>query len=118
MIAEIIAVGTEILLGDIVNTDAQFLSRELSNLGIGLYHQSVVGDNEQRLTESINLALTRADMVILSGGLGPTDDDISKEFAAKVLGFELSLDEESLVRMEQHFKTEMPLCPKRIKNRQ
>lgn len=86
MTAEIIAVGTELLLGDILNTDAQFLAKELATLGIGMYAQTVVGDNEARLTEAIRTALHRADLVILSGGLGPTDDDITRETAAKVFG--------------------------------
>lgn len=85
MIAEIIAVGTELLLGDILNTDAQFLAKELATLGIGLYAQTVVGDNRSRLTQAICAALSRADLVILSGGLGPTDDDITRETAAKIM---------------------------------
>lgn len=94
MTAEIIAVGTELLLGDIVNTNAQFLSKELAQLGIGVYAQTVVGDNPQRLESAILSALSRADMVILSGGLGPTDDDITKETAAKVFDLPLDFHEE------------------------
>lgn len=94
MTAEIIAVGTELLLGDILNTDAQFLAKELASLGIGLYAQSVVGDNADRLKQAIKTALFRADLVILSGGLGPTDDDITRETAAEVLGKSLIYHEE------------------------
>ncbi len=94
MTAEIIAVGTELLLGDILNTDAQFLAKELATLGIGMYAQTVVGDNEARLTDAIRTALNRADLVILSGGLGPTDDDITRETAAKVFGKPLIYHEE------------------------
>lgn len=94
MTAEIIAVGTELLLGDILNTNAQFLSRELAQLGIGVYAQTVVGDNSRRLKDALNTALSRADMVVLSGGLGPTDDDITKETAAEVFGQELVFHQE------------------------
>lgn len=89
MTAEIIAVGTELLLGDILNTNAQFLSKELAQLGIGVYAQTVVGDNADRLKDALQTALCRADMVILSGGLGPTDDDITRETAAAVFGRKL-----------------------------
>ena len=79
MKAEIIAVGTEILVGDIVNTNAQFLSQRLFALGIDMYYQTVAGDNPSRLTEAIRLAFSRADMVVLSGGMGPTEEDLTKE---------------------------------------
>ncbi|MBQ7792734.1 MAG: CinA family nicotinamide mononucleotide deamidase-related protein, partial [Clostridia bacterium] len=94
MTAEIIAVGTELLLGDIVNTNAQFLAKELAALGIGMYAQTVVGDNAARLTDSIQTALSRSDLVILSGGLGPTDDDITRETAAEVFGRKLIYHED------------------------
>lgn len=84
--AEILAVGTEILLGDIVNTNAQFLAKELANMGITVQHQAVVGDNPQRLKEAMEQALSRSDILITSGGLGPTQDDITKEMAAEVFG--------------------------------
>ncbi len=83
MKAEIIAVGTEILVGDIVNTNAQFLSERLFALGIDMYYQTVVGDNPDRLKEACCLAFSRADLVIFSGGLGPTDDDLTKETVAE-----------------------------------
>lgn len=91
MIAEILCVGTELLMGQVLNTNAQFISRRLSALGISQYHQTVVGDNAQRLEEAYRLALSRADVVITSGGLGPTVDDITKRVAAKVAGKELVL---------------------------
>ena len=78
MKAEIIAIGTEILLGDIVNTNAQFLSKELAALGIDIYHQSVVGDNEDRILGLFKEAFERCDLVITTGGLGPTQDDLTK----------------------------------------
>jgi len=103
MNCEIIAVGTELLLGDIVNTNAQYLSQRLSSLGIDVYHQTVVGDNLERLVEAIKIASSRADIIITTGGLGPTDDDITKLGIAKALGIELSLDEHSLRRIKEWF---------------
>lgn len=91
MKAEIITVGTEILLGDIVNTNSQFLSRELATLGVEVYHQETVGDNENRLIEVLEDSLKRCDIVITTGGLGPTNDDITKEVAAKCFDQELVL---------------------------
>lgn len=86
MNAEILCVGTELLLGDIVNTNAVYIAKELAKLGIDLYHQSVVGDNPYRLTESIKVAFSRADILIMTGGLGPTYDDLTKETVAKYFG--------------------------------
>ena len=101
--AEILCVGTELLMGDIVNTNAAYLSRRLATLGIGVYRQSVVGDNKARLAEDLKAALERADLVITSGGLGPTADDMTKEVAATVFGREMQLHEESLTRIERYF---------------
>ncbi len=95
MTAEIISVGTELLLGQILNSDAQYLARELSALGFNLYHQVTVGDNMDRLCECLKTALERSDVVLLSGGLGPTEDDMTKEAVAKVFGLEMELDEAS-----------------------
>lgn len=92
MVAEIICVGTEILLGNIVNTNSAYLAKGCAKLGIDNYYQIVVGDNEERLFESIRVGLMRSDIVILSGGLGPTKDDLTKEVTAKVLGRELVED--------------------------
>ncbi|SUY45579.1 competence damage-inducible protein A [Clostridium putrefaciens] len=103
MKAEIIAVGTELLLGDILNTNAQFLSKQLAMLGIEVYHQTVIGDNGERLLEAFDEAFKRCDVVITSGGLGPTKDDITKEMASKYFGKELTLNEEELKNIEQYF---------------
>ena len=89
MIGEILCVGTELLLGDIVNTNAAFLSRQLAQLGIGVYHQTVVGDNPARLKQAVEEAFGRSDLVIMTGGLGPTYDDITKEVTAAALGLPL-----------------------------
>ncbi len=86
MKAEIIAVGTELLLGQVVNTNATFLSEQLADLGIEVYYQTVVGDNQQRLEELIALAETRSELILLCGGLGPTEDDLTKEATAVHLG--------------------------------
>lgn len=104
MKAEIISVGTELLLGDIVNTNAQFLSKELALLGIDVYHQQVVGDNEERLLKAFQLAFEGCDLVITTGGLGPTQDDLTKEIAAKIFNRNLKVDEESLKTIEDYFK--------------
>ena len=83
MVAELISVGTEILLGNIVNTNAAYLAEKCALLGLSLYHQSVVGDNEARMEDTIRRALERSDVVILTGGLGPTKDDLTKEVNGK-----------------------------------
>lgn len=98
--AEVLSVGTELLLGDIVNTDAAHVSRRLAELGINQYYQGVVGDNPQRLALAIGISLERSDLVILTGGLGPTYDDLTKETAASLMGRKLFLHEESLERMK------------------
>lgn len=103
MRAEIITVGTEILLGDIVNTNSQFLAKELANLGVEVYYQGTVGDNEDRLLESLEESLNRSDMVITTGGLGPTKDDLTKETAAKLFNQELVFHEESWREIETYF---------------
>ena len=104
MTAEIIAVGTELLLGEILNSDSQFLAQELSKLGIDVFYQTVVGDNEKRLADTIKTALSRSDIVITSGGLGPTHDDITKETLAEAMGAELKLHEPSLRDIEAYFE--------------
>lgn len=103
MTVEIIAVGTEILLGNIINTNAAYLAEKCATLGLSCYHQDVVGDNEERLAETLKLALSRSDIVLLSGGLGPTQDDLTKEVAAKVCGKELYLHEPSREAIRQFF---------------
>lgn len=103
MKAEIIAVGTELLLGDIVNTNAAFLSRELAALGFDLYYQGVVGDNANRLSHAVELALGRSQLVVLCGGLGPTADDLTKETVAEVIGQRLVPDQKAAQLIEQYF---------------
>lgn len=103
MRAEIISVGTEILLGDIVNTNTQFLAKELASIGIEVYRQEVIGDNEDRLLGILEEALKRSDMVITTGGLGPTKDDLTKETACKFFNMDLELHEESLKELEEYF---------------
>lgn len=104
MIVELVSVGTELLLGNIVNTNAAFLAEKCALLGLSLYHQSVVGDNEERLAQTLETAIQRSDVVILSGGLGPTKDDLTKEVAAKVMGMPLKEDKHTRKRIEEYFK--------------
>lgn len=104
MVVELISVGTELLLGNIANTNAAYLAQKCAILGLSLYHQTVVGDNEERLSETLQTALGRADVVILSGGLGPTQDDLTKETAASVLEMPLVEDAHSRERIEEYFK--------------
>lgn len=105
MNAELIAVGTEILLGDIVNTDAQVISQGLSELGINVFYQTVVGDNPARLRHVIETARDRADIIITTGGLGPTLDDLTKETLATVFGRKMALHQPSLDRIKGFFQT-------------
>lgn len=105
MTVEIICVGTELLLGNIINTNAAYLSEKCAELGLSCYFQSVVGDNEERLTQTLNCAMERSDIVILSGGLGPTEDDLTKEVTAKVCGRKLSVDDHSMERIAEYFAT-------------
>lgn len=104
MRCEIVAVGTELLLGNIVNTNAQYLSQKLADLGIDVYYQLTVGDNLERLSETIKTSLERSELVVTSGGLGPTVDDITKEGVAKALGLKLLPHEESIRKIEGMFK--------------
>lgn len=101
--AEILCVGTEILIGDIVNTNAAYISGRLASLGINQYHQGVVGDNPERLKKFLKDALDRADVVILTGGLGPTYDDLTKETVAELMGREMELHQESFERLKEFF---------------
>lgn len=103
MRAEIICVGTELLLGDIVNTNAQYLSRRLADLGISVYHQSVVGDNNERLKKEFEDSFSRADLVITTGGLGPTPDDLTKETGAEYFQKELVLHNETYEKLKTYF---------------
>ena len=101
--AEILCVGTELLLGEVVNTNAAYISRELAKLGISVYHTSVVGDNPSRLSEAVKTALKNADLLVLSGGLGPTYDDLTKETVAEALGLPMVRDENILHEIEDFF---------------
>ncbi len=103
MVAELISVGTELLLGNIVNTNAQFLAEQCALLGLSAYNQCVVGDNRERLAEAFRTALKRSDIVILTGGLGPTEDDLTKEVCAEVLGIPLVEDAHTRERLEAYF---------------
>lgn len=103
MKAEIIAVGTELLMGEILNSNSRDIARELYNLGIDVYHQSVVGDNLKRVSKELETAFERADLVITTGGLGPTRDDLTKEAAAHFLKRDMILDEESIKHLEDFF---------------
>jgi len=102
--AELIAVGTELLLGNIANTNAQFLSAELSTLGINVFYHTVVGDNPERLQKAVEIAKTRADIIITTGGLGPTCDDLTKQTLAASFGKELHYHKPSAERMESYFQ--------------
>ncbi len=104
MTVEFISVGTEILLGNIVNTNASFLAEKCAALGMSNYYQISVGDNEERLSGVIKTALSRSDIIILTGGLGPTEDDLTKEVTAKVLERRLVEDTNSRNRIEEYFK--------------
>ena len=101
--AELIAVGTELLLGSIANTDAQMISRALSGLGINVYYHTVVGDNPQRVRAAVELAKSRADIIITTGGLGPTCDDLTKEAVASAFGRELEFHEECAQAIRDRF---------------
>ncbi len=103
--AEILCVGTELLLGDIVNTNASYISRRLAALGIPVYRQAVVGDNPERMREAVAGSFARSDCLILTGGLGPTCDDITKEIVAEYFGLGLELNEEALERMKSYFSS-------------
>ena len=102
--AELIAVGTELLLGNIANTDAQMLSQGLSALGINVYYHTVVGDNPQRLRAAVELAKSRADILITTGGLGPTCDDLTKNVLAECFGKKLVFHAPSARRIEAYFE--------------
>ena len=93
MNAEIISVGTELLLGQILNTDARFISEQLASAGINLFYTTVVGDNAKRLKEAAKQAFARAELVIFTGGLGPTGDDLTKETVSEYFGLKTVCDE-------------------------
>lgn len=104
MKCEIIAVGTEVILGDILNSNSQYLAKELANLGIDVYYHEAVGDNKERILECFKKSLDRSDMIITTGGLGPTKDDMTKELAAEFFDMKMCLHEESLQKIKDYFK--------------
>ncbi|MBR6477279.1 MAG: competence/damage-inducible protein A [Lachnospiraceae bacterium] len=103
MTAEIICVGTELLLGNIVNTNAAYLAEQLASLGFSCYYQTVVGDNRERLLETLEVAAKRSEVILMSGGLGPTQDDLTKETVADFCSKKLVKDEVSKKRIEEYF---------------
>lgn len=104
MHAEVISVGTEILLGQITDTNSTFISQRLAELGIDVYFKTVVGDNEKRLLQALEIASGRSDLVILSGGLGPTKDDLTKQTVAKFLNCGLLTDKDALEYIEEYYR--------------
>lgn len=104
MQAEVIAVGTEILLGQIVDTNSAFIARGLADAGIEVYYHSLVGDNADRLTTVVNQARSRSDLVVISGGLGPTKDDLTKQTVAHLLGVKLIEDTAAMEKIQRHFE--------------
>lgn len=104
MKAEIIAIGTELLLGQIVNTNAQFISEQLAHLGVPVYYHSVVGDNRDRLLAQLEISVTRSDILIFTGGLGPTKDDLTKETIAHFLDTRLLMDQQAMEKITQFFQ--------------
>lgn len=102
--AEIIAVGSELLLGQITNTNAQFISKQLAEIGVNVYYHTAVGDNPERLKQAIHVAQERSNFIIFSGGLGPTKDDLTKETIANMLGKELVLNEEAFESIQDFFQ--------------
>lgn len=111
MKAEIICVGTELLLGDIVNTNATWLAKQLAEVGVSVYKQLVVGDNHERLTMAIKNALKENDVVICTGGLGPTQDDMTKEALAKACDVDLVQDKQALEWLEKRYNNSVKMAP-------
>lgn len=106
MKAEIIAVGTELLMGYVINTNTSYISQQLLDIGIGTYYQQVVGDNEERLLEAFEIAANRSDIIILSGGIGPTRDDVTKQVLSGFLNQPLIHDAAQLEKVNQHFSAQ------------
>ncbi len=104
MKCEIIAVGTEVILGDILNSNSQYLAKELANLGIDVYYHEAVGDNRERILDCFKKSLDRSDIIITTGGLGPTKDDMTKELAAEFFGMKMCIHEKSLQKIKDYFK--------------
>ncbi|WP_303867430.1 competence/damage-inducible protein A [Acetobacterium wieringae] len=116
MKCELISVGTELLVGDTLNTNVQFLSRELSQLGIRVLYHTTVGDNPQRLEEAVRIAFERSDLIITTGGLGPTQDDLTKEVIAEIFGKKLVQDQKTKDDLMQYFANrEFTMTPNNLK---
>ena len=111
MRAEIVTTGTELLLGQIDDTNATFLARQLRDLGIDLFYRTTVGDNEQRIAETLQKALARADLVITTGGLGPTVDDVTREAVARATGRPLVFSPDLLAQIQVFFDRFHPPRP-------
>lgn len=104
MKVEIIAVGTELLMGQVIDSNSATIARELLTINLGVYYRQVVGDNPERMLEAINLATKRSDLIILSGGIGPTQDDITKQMVAQSLDLELVEDKEQVIKIKEYFQ--------------
>jgi len=117
MQAELVMIGTELLLGEIVDTNAQYLARSLADCGINLYYKSTVGDNWVRIVEAVSRALARSDLVIISGGLGPTEDDLTRAAVAAVANRPLELNQEALAAIESYFQRRYGDAPMPANNR-
>ncbi len=116
MIAEIVSVGTELLMGQVVNTDAQYIAQRLAPLGFQVFYHTTVGDNVKRLSAVVHQAVERSDVVVFTGGLGPTDDDLTKETVASALGLTVELIPEEAERLKKHFEARgYPLTPNNLK---
>ena len=102
--AEIVAIGSELLLGQIVDTNSAWMAQRLAEIGVNLFYKTIVGDNAGRMREIIGRALERSDVVITSGGIGPTEDDLTREIVAEVTGRELILDPALLQQIEERFR--------------
>src|SRR5690625_2605700 len=110
--AEIITIGTELLLGQILNTNAQWLSEHMAQQGINVYHQTVVGDNHERVQSAFQMAQARSDIIIVSGGLGPTDDDMTREAFQSLTSMEMVEDTITIKKIKDFFvKRDMPITP-------
>ena len=101
---EVLSIGTELLMGQIANTNAQYISKRMPEIGMGVFYHSVVGDNPERLKDALSISLSRSDVVITTGGLGPTQDDLTKETIADYFGLKMVLDKKSEEAIREYFK--------------
>ncbi|MFR7479185.1 MAG: molybdopterin-binding protein, partial [Acutalibacteraceae bacterium] len=103
MNAEILSVGTELLLGQVINSDTAYVARSLSSVGINVHYTATVGDNPERLYQAVTDSLARCDLLVTTGGLGPTDDDLTKETVARAAGVPLAMNEDCLATLTRYF---------------